>query len=63
MIKLRQFTKVRPARSGYHTMLDGIDFTIRPGEKIGILARNGAGKMRLFDDVDAAYAHYQEAAA
>lgn len=47
MIELRQITKIYPTRSGPHTVLDGIDLTIHPGEKIGILGRNGAGKSTL----------------
>jgi capsular polysaccharide transport system ATP-binding protein len=47
MIELRNITKAYPTRSGLHTVLDGIDMIIRPGEKIGILGRNGAGKSTL----------------
>jgi len=47
MIELRQVTKIYPTRSGHHTVLDGINLTIRTGEKIGILGRNGAGKSTL----------------
>ena len=47
MIELRGITKVYPTRNGHHTVLDGIDLTIRSGEKIGILGRNGAGKSTL----------------
>lgn len=47
MIELQQITKIYPTRSGHHTVLDGINLTICPGEKIGILGRNGAGKSTL----------------
>lgn len=47
MIVLSGITKRYPTRSGLHTVLDGIDLTIHPGEKIGILGRNGAGKSTL----------------
>lgn len=47
MITLKGITKSYPTRSGLHTVLDGIDLTIQPGEKIGILGRNGAGKSTL----------------
>lgn len=47
MIALEQITKIYPTRSGHHTVLDGVDFTINRGEKIGILGRNGAGKSTL----------------
>lgn len=47
MITLRQITKLYSTRSGQHLVLDGIDLTIRRGEKLGILGRNGAGKSTL----------------
>lgn len=47
MISLTAIRKSYPTRSGLHTVLDGIDLVIRPGEKVGILGRNGAGKSTL----------------
>ncbi len=47
MISLKQITKTYPTRTGSHTVLDGIDLTIGPGEKLGILGRNGAGKSTM----------------
>lgn len=47
MIELSQISKVYPTRDGHHTVLDCVDLTIRAGEKIGILGRNGAGKSTM----------------
>lgn len=47
MIELRQISKIYPTRDGYHTVLNGVDLTVHPGDKIGILGRNGAGKSTL----------------
>jgi capsular polysaccharide transport system ATP-binding protein len=47
MIELRGITKIYPIRGGSHTVLDDINLSIRPGEKLGILGRNGAGKSTL----------------
>lgn len=47
MIRLCGIVKHYATRSGKHIVLDGIDLTIQPGEKIGILGRNGAGKSTL----------------
>lgn len=47
MIELCHVGKVYPTRDGQHTVLDGVNLTIRPGEKIGILGRNGAGKSTM----------------
>lgn len=47
MIKLENITKVYSTKSGFRTVLDKINLTIQPGEKIGILGRNGAGKSTL----------------
>lgn len=47
MIVLSGIKKTYMTRTGPHTVLDGIDLTIGPGEKIGILGRNGAGKSTL----------------
>ena len=47
MLTLNGIRKTYQTRVGRHTVLDGIDLTIGPGEKIGILGRNGAGKSTL----------------
>lgn len=47
MIHLKNITKVYPTHSGNRKVLDNINLTIQPGEKIGILGRNGAGKSTL----------------
>ena len=47
MIELRRVSKAYPTRHGWVTVLDGIDLTIAPGEKIGIVGVNGAGKSTL----------------
>lgn len=48
MIVLRNVRKSYPTRSGKAEVLRGIDLTIAPGEKLGIVGRNGAGKSTLF---------------
>ncbi len=47
MIILDKITKKHHTRHGEHVVLNQIDLTIRPGEKVGILGRNGAGKSTL----------------
>lgn len=47
MIEIRDLTHRYPTRSGWVTVLDKINLTIRPGEKVGILGRNGVGKSTL----------------
>ena len=44
MIRLTDVTKDYPSNHGIRHILHGINLTIRPGERIGILGRNGAGK-------------------
>ena len=38
---------------GHHALLDGADFTILQGERIGLIGRNGAGKSSLLKILDA----------
>lgn len=35
-------------RFGEHAVLDGLDLTVRPGERVAVLGLNGAGKTTLF---------------
>ena len=48
MIVLRNVAKrYRMGHGRYHTVFEGLNLSIAPGEKIGILGRNGAGKSTL----------------
>jgi capsular polysaccharide transport system ATP-binding protein len=47
MIELRNVSKVYNTRSGPKKVLDCINLTIQPGQKLGILGCNGAGKSTL----------------
>lgn len=47
MIYLEHITKRYATRHGTVTVLDDVNLSIRPGEKIGILGRNGAGKSTI----------------
>jgi len=47
MITLRDVSKVYETRSGPKTVLDRINLTIRPGQRLGVLGCNGAGKSTL----------------
>ncbi|GAP35174.1 ABC transporter ATP-binding protein [Piscinibacter sakaiensis] len=55
MVLLDRVVKRYPGRRGPVTILNGVDLLIRPGEKVGILGRNGAGKstmIRLISGVE-----------
>ncbi|MBR1623453.1 MAG: ATP-binding cassette domain-containing protein, partial [Pseudobutyrivibrio sp.] len=43
MIEIKNIKK----RYGRHSVLNGIDFTVEPGEIVGILGENGSGKSTL----------------
>ena len=47
MIHIETVTKRYGTRHGDVTVLDDVNLTIRPGEKVGILGRNGAGKSTI----------------
>lgn len=47
MIEIANVSKHYHTRSGSVAVLDDVNLTIRPGERIGILGRNGAGKSTM----------------
>ncbi|MES2978754.1 MAG: ABC transporter ATP-binding protein [Pseudomonadota bacterium] len=47
MISIEHVSKQYVTRRGSVTVLDDVNLTIRPGEKVGILGRNGAGKSTI----------------
>jgi capsular polysaccharide transport system ATP-binding protein len=47
MIILDNVVKRYRSRAGMHTVLDGINLVIEPGERLGVLGKNGAGKSTL----------------
>lgn len=47
MISVENVCKRYRAREGWRTVLDDISFSLKKGEKVGILGRNGAGKSTL----------------
>lgn len=47
MIELHQVSKRYAAKRGAITVLDGINLTVQPGARVGVLGRNGAGKSTL----------------
>ncbi|MDI1295699.1 MAG: ABC transporter ATP-binding protein [bacterium] len=47
MIRVENLWKSYPTRTGMRTILRDVNLDIHPGEKIGILGRNGAGKSTM----------------
>jgi capsular polysaccharide transport system ATP-binding protein len=47
MITLEHVSKYYPTRNGRREVLNDINFTVKNGERIGILGRNGCGKSTL----------------
>lgn len=47
MISVENVSKYYPTQSGHKKVLDNISFSLKKGEKVGILGRNGAGKSTL----------------
>jgi capsular polysaccharide transport system ATP-binding protein len=46
-IRVRDVVKRYQARTGPHTVLDGVSLTVAAGERVGILGKNGSGKSTL----------------
>jgi capsular polysaccharide transport system ATP-binding protein len=63
MIDISHVTKRYHTRHGNVTVLDDVSLTIQPGEKVGILGRNGAGKSTMIRLISGAerptYGHIQ----
>lgn len=51
MIECRKIRKAYPQGHGRKDVLKGIDLTINPGDRVGLLGRNGAGKSTLIKAV------------
>jgi len=47
MVRLDKVSKYYPMRRGWHRVLGDVSFTLKKGEKLGILGCNGAGKSTL----------------
>ena len=47
MISVHNLTKSYDTRHGLHRVLSNINFNVNPGDKIGIIGRNGCGKSTL----------------
>jgi capsular polysaccharide transport system ATP-binding protein len=47
MIAIEHVFKRYPTRSGPVTVLNDVNLTVAPGERVGVLGRNGAGKSTL----------------
>jgi capsular polysaccharide transport system ATP-binding protein len=47
MLLLHNVTKRYPLQHGYRTVLRGVNLCVHPGQRIGILGRNGSGKSTM----------------
>jgi len=53
-LQVRNLRKVYPTRFGEKVVLDGVNFDLAMGERLGILGRNGAGKSTMIRVVSGA---------
>lgn len=47
MLKLINVVKHYRSRNGFHSILKGVNLSVQPGERLGVLGKNGSGKSTM----------------